>query len=349
MRPRWWGFSAAGRSASRWFARLHVDAANGTVDEAFRRWLARDPRNERELERRELLWELLGDLKEDPETMELTRAAAAKARERQELSQDGFHRWIRVAAAAAAAVIVIAAGLELGRFLKPAQPQALPAAAEVFNTGIGAQKHVVLADGSRVVLNTDTRVRVQYTANRRFLVLEKGEAVFFVRHNGIRPFDVMAGNMLTRDVGTVFDVCHLPDKTTVSVLKGHVQVSAASGHQGRSLVELSAGEAVAYASQGDIGPVVAADLARIRSWQARRVEFDDLTLREAVEDFNRYSTTRIVIENPSIEEIRVSGIVNFGDALAFTKALRGAFGIRSKRQGRVLVLLPPLPTRHSSR
>jgi len=74
-----------------------------------------------------------------------------------------------------------------------------------------------------------------------------------------------------------------------------------------------------------------------------------VTLREAVEDFNRYSTTRVVIENPSIEEIRVSGVVNFGDVLAFTKALRGAFGIRSERQGRVLVLLPPLPTRHSSR
>jgi transmembrane sensor len=245
------------------------------------------------------------------------------------------------------AVSVLAAGLELGRLLEPAQRQTASAAEEVFSTGIGAQKRVLLADGSQVVLNTDTRLRVQYTADRRLLVLDKGEAVFSVQHNPSRPFDVSAGKTVTRAVGTVFDIDFLPDKTTVSVLKGRVHVSAASVRKGRSQVELSAGQAVAYRAEGGIGPIAAADLARIGSWQAQRIEFDDVTLREAVEEFNRYCTTRVVFESPSIEEIRVSGVVNFGDVPAFTKALRGAFGIRSQRHGQVVVLLPPLPMRHT--
>lgn len=347
MRPRWWSCATADRSASRWFARLRVDTADDEVDDAFRRWLARDPRNERELERRELLWELLGDLKEDPEMMALTKAAAKHAPERRGLSQHDPHRWLRAAITAAAAVSVIAVGLELGRLLKPAQRPSAPAAQEVFSTGIGAQKRVLLADGSQVVLNTDTRLRVQYSADRRLLVLDKGEAVFSVQHDPSRPFDVSAGKTVTRDVGTVFDVYFLPDETTVSVLKGRVQVSAASVRKGRSQVELSAGQAVAYRADAGIGPIAAADLARIGSWQAQRIEFDDVTLREAVADFNRYCTTRVVFQSPSIEGIRVSGVVNFGDVPAFTKALRGAFGIRSQRHGQVVVLLPPLPVRHT--
>lgn len=143
----------------------------------------------------------------------------------------------------------------------------------------------------------------------------------------------------------MFDVYDLPHKTTVSLLKGRVEVFERSGRRARNPVELRSGQAVVYIVQRGLGRVATADLARIASWQARRVEFDDVTLHDAVEDFNRSSTTRVVIENRSLESIKVSGIIDFGDVRAFTRALHGAFGIRSRHQGQIAALLPPVAGR----
>jgi transmembrane sensor len=343
MRPVWPSFGTTSRSASRWFARLRADCANDRTDPTFRRWVTRYPRNELELERREFLWELLGELKDDPEMIELTSAAAIKIPRRRDSSHVRGRTWFRIGVPAALAVVLAALGLTLWRYL------AVSAAPEVFATRIGDQKRIVLADGSVVLLNSDTRLYVRYTTHRRFLVLDKGEALFFVHHNPTRPFDVAAGGTVTQAVGTVFDVYDLPAKTTVSLLKGRVQVVAGFPRRRQSEVELSPGQAVAYTTQGGLGPIMGADLARIASWQAGRIEFDNVALRGAVEDFNRYSMTRIVIGDPSLGSIKVSGVLHFGDIDAFTRGLRGAFGIRSQHQGQFVVLLPPKSARRSEK
>ena len=348
MKP-WMGLSVAGRSASRWFARERANAATDTTDDALRRWLARNPRNERELERRELLWELLGDLQDDPEMLELTRVTAAEVRKRQGRS----HAWPRarrhIAVVAAAAVTVAALGLGYRQLLSPVSRKAVPVPHEVFTTGIGEEKRIVLADGSRVVLNSNTRLSVECTDKGRLLKLTQGEALFSVRHNQNIPFYVFAGETATRDLGTVFDISYLEGRTGVSVLKGRVRVSGGSARMGRRLVELSSGQAVTYAPRQGIGRVEAADLARIASWQVQRVEFDDVSLHDAVDAFDRYSKTRVAIGESSIDTMKVSGVFHFGDVRAFTRALHGAFGIRSRRQGQIVVLLPPSSPRHSPR
>jgi ferric-dicitrate binding protein FerR (iron transport regulator) len=49
-----------------------------------------------------------------------------------------------------------------------------------------------------------------------------------------------------------------------------------------------------------------ADLRRIGAWRMRRLEFSNTTLRTAVEEFNRYSGTRVVIGSPELETVRVA-------------------------------------------
>ena len=51
---------------------------------------------------------------------------------------------------------------------------------EKFETGVGEQRSVMLADGSRVTLNTASRLSVRLASNRRVIELLKGEALFEV-------------------------------------------------------------------------------------------------------------------------------------------------------------------------
>jgi len=337
----WFGKVSAGRNASRWFARLHSADVSKSTDRAFNLWLNRDPRNEEEFERRELLWELLGEVQDDPEVLKLSHRSSAP--DGRGWSQP--HYWLKWGLTAAAlSALAVGAYWELKA---PAHSAASPIQETILTTGTGEEKQIVLADGSRVVLNTTTRLHERFTSRVRWLDLEQGEAVFLVRHDIHWPFVVVAGKTSTRDVGTEFDVLHLTGRTDVSVLSGRVQVDAPSAAHTRQQIALSAGQAAVYTNSEGLGPVSAADLSRIAAWQRHRVEFHDDTLTSAVSDFNRYITRRIVLGDPSLAGIRVSGVFRCGDTRAFLQALHGTFGIRNETRGNIIVLLPLADDRRS--
>jgi transmembrane sensor len=320
------------------------------TDNAFRRWLQRDQENEHEFERRELLWELTGELRRDAAIAELTRETQTRIRERRDRAL--FWRWHPWKAAGAAAAVALVVGWwETGSRIHLVHPLT----EGTYTTRTGEQRWIVLGDGSRVEMNTASRLRVRFAGTLRSVTVEQGEAVFFVQRDVSRPFEVEAGSMTTRALGTVFNVRHVKGQTDVTVLEGHVRVHAMSGPDVEGDLALSQGQAATYDPVRGLKSLVPADLARISSWQAKRVEFRDLTLASAVDDFNRYSEQKILIGDRSVKELRVTGVFHFGDVTAFTDALRDTFGIRSHAEGQAVVLLaPPLagtptPPPHESR
>jgi ferric-dicitrate binding protein FerR (iron transport regulator) len=95
-----------------------------------------------------------------------------------------------------------------------------------FKTEIGEQRSVLLKDGSRVTLNTASKIEVDMRKDRRLVRLVEGEAFFDVTHDAIRPFKVRAGNAVLSDVGTQFNVDMRPTRTTVTVIEGRVAVDS---------------------------------------------------------------------------------------------------------------------------
>lgn len=336
--------SFAGRrtrwTAWRWFAHLRSTETSETADRAFRHWLTRNSRNEEEFERQELIWEMLGELRSDTDVARLSRAVASRGSGDRRTS--GHWPWLRLAAASAVAASAVLAGI--WTLPRPMKAEA-PAVERVYATSTGEQSRITLADGSQVVLNTGTRLREAFTKQTRRVILEQGEAVFSVRHDAKWPFVVVAGSTSTWDIGTSFDVLYVDDRTDISVLEGHVQAVSTSGPPARRDVLLSAGQAATYTAGAGFGFVTAANLTRITFWQAHRIEFDDATLRDAVRDFNRYVTTKMVIASPAIDKVRVSGVFHIDDAPAFVRALHDTFGIRSELHGGSYLLLPPLSRR----
>lgn len=73
-------------------------------------------------------------------------------------------------------------------------------------TDVGELREVTLADGSRVVLDTATRLETAYGNTERHLNLPSGRARFDVSHGDPRPFIVDAGGLEVHATGTRFDV-----------------------------------------------------------------------------------------------------------------------------------------------
>jgi transmembrane sensor len=93
-----------------------------------------------------------------------------------------------------------------------------------FTTGVGEQRTLRLSDGSTVVLNTDTTVRVSFTDAVREVRLLHGEALFNVTKNPARPFRVRSDEVVAQAVGTSFVVRRMPTETVVTVIEGEVAV-----------------------------------------------------------------------------------------------------------------------------
>ena len=254
----------------------------------------------------------------------------------------------RVFIAVAASVLAVAAVGNVA-YLHFAPPQ--------YETHVGEQRDVLLPDGSRMTLNTNTLVTVRYSKGRRHIELERGEALFSVEHDAARPFDGSAGGTLTRAIGTQFNVDLRSSSITVSVLEGVVQVAAAisspaerPGHEppGMATIRpaLSKGEAVEVRPHERRVVNEKADLRRIDAWRTRRVEFSDTPLAEAVEEFNRYSDLRIVVGTQQLKSVRVSGVFNIGDHDGFLFSLQEALHVEALSSGADITLVMPATAPH---
>jgi transmembrane sensor len=222
-----------------------------------------------------------------------------------------------------------------------------------YETRIGEQRDVLLSDGSKITLNTNTAVSVRYSRAARRIELQRGEALFVVKHQSERPFEVTAGVTLTRAVGTEFNVDLRAGGVTVSVLEGAVQVSAIGNALGSVAiahdkardpvrVAVARGEALEVRSQEHRIVEGKADVKRIDAWRARRLEFSDAPLEEAVAEFNRYSTTRMELGTQELKSVRISGIFYTDDAAGFLYSLQQALGVQVNDSTNPVILTRPV-------
>jgi transmembrane sensor len=223
-------------------------------------------------------------------------------------------RW----AAGLAASVIVAAGL--GWWLTPSRP-------EQFQTMVGEQRSVMLADGSRVTLNTASKIEVRLQADHRVVQLLQGEALFEVAHDAQRPFDVHAGNVVVRAVGTQFDIDRRAARTAVTVVEGHVAMIAADSHTGNFPV-LSAGDRVVVDSAGPGALEHNVNLAEATAWTQHQLVFHHRPLGEVADEFNRYNVGRIEIRSPSLREQEVTGTFRSNDVASFVAVLAGVPGVQ---------------------
>jgi transmembrane sensor len=189
---------------------------------------------------------------------------------------------------------------------------------------VGEIRRIVLADGSSIILDTDSLVSVAFTAQERRLRLIRGRARFEVAHEG-RPFRVSAGTGLVTARGTIFDVQLDPrGKVAVILLRGAVDVSL-PGTGAIAQQRLHPGEKTEFDDRFEAPQPIPAREANV--WMHGQGEFHDVPLSEIVAAANRYSIVPILIPDPQVQKLRISGIFSLRDTQALSAKLATLFDL----------------------
>jgi transmembrane sensor len=233
-------------------------------------------------------------------------------------------KWWHAGALAASLLLAIAfIGLHSRSTLSP------QASVGTFDTGVGGHRIVPLADGSQIELNTATILRTMISKKRRDVWLDRGEAFFEVAHIEGSAFVVHAGPRLITVVGTQFSVRRDDDNVTVAVVKGRVRVQDTTPGASSASIMVTPGD-VAIGS-GSSTMVVSKPVAAVEdklTWRDGRLVFDGTSLAEVANDFNRYNRQQLLISDPSVAAIRISGTFKASNVEAFVRLLKEAYGLK---------------------
>jgi transmembrane sensor len=285
-----------------------------------------------------------------PETSVAELVAAAKASGEGNIATleptadfSSIHRTrtpIRWALAAAAACVFIVAGLIAGRaqFEHWFTPE--------YITAVGEQRSITLEDGSVVELNSQSRLRTHFEKELRAIELLEGEAIFRVSKDPHRPFRVRTGATDIVAIGTAFNVNASEARTVVTVLEGRVRVnqreaaerSAARSAQAVSQFELDVGDQLILGKEQPAIRISLRDTEKVTSWTDRRLIFEDTPLSAVAEEFARYSSRTIRIEDPKIGERKINGVFDATDPNSLVEFLSAdaSLAVRNEADGWVI-------------
>jgi len=297
-----------------WFARLQ-DHKSGAADQAeFACWLAADPTHQTAYDKVVQLWQspALNAALSQYASIPLRPPAQRKST---------IRRW-----AAAASITLIS-----GWFL--ASTDWLQRWQADITTATGEQRRVILADGSALVLNTDSAVKLDYAGQQRGVTLLSGEAYFEVQADKHRPFIVTTAQGTVRVVGTRFSV-KTGDTTQVNVESGLVICSAEQG-QNR---QLSVGQHTEIDTHS-VAEISNIDAGKTFAWLKGRLIFQDQTLADVITELDRYHPGTIAIADAKLANTRITGNYKLEDTNSLLRTLANITGAKIVNMSAYLTIL----------
>jgi len=298
-------------AAAAWVIRLDADDASTEDRASFERWLQQSPLHPAQFARAQRSHLLARSLADD----ELLRAELRRARR----APVRRARW-RWPAGIAAALAVLLVPLLL---LHPWRPSA-----EYIATSVGERRDVTLEDGSQLVLDTDTEIRVRFTSNERQLRLLRGQAQFTVGADPQRPLVVTTDDIWIRDIGTTFQVRRAAEGVDVALLDGRVDI----GRKGESTARASLvpGQQARVDPQGRI-QIGSTDNDALQAWTQGALLVERQRLDLVLIEMNRYRTQPLRLADSADGALLVSGRFNVQDQQAFLAALDAGWSLTASQ------------------
>lgn len=284
--------------AALWLERL--ESGRGGL-EAFERWRA-DPAN------------ALAFAKISASSQWLSQSAPLHTRKAPDRMVS--RRWWATGAAAAVAILAVGA-----------VSFAVDSSRAEAKTAIGERSSLSLPDGGRIDINTDSKVSWRFDRGRRDVWLERGEIGLSVADDG-RPFSVHVGGQKLRLRPGSYNIRRFGEAAALTVENGLGQVIAPGGAE----VKITSGNAAEIsAKQVAARAVKPFEIEVVSAWRNDEIVFDGVPLAQAVSEYNRYLTQKIVVSDPTIERTQLGGRFTTKDPAAFLEGLKASFGIHVRR------------------
>ncbi|WP_246702503.1 FecR family protein [Starkeya sp. ORNL1] len=302
------------REATAWFVRLN-DPSASTADQAdFQRWHSASPTHAAAYARMGELWE---------GTREVAGALGAGHwyRTPQEAETPHWRGGLLTRAAFAVAALLLVAGGAIWR-----DPGLFDRLTADYAAAPGSHIERTLTDGTRLYLDGDGAADVRIDERTRELTLLRGRAFVDVAHDAARPFRVHAGGAEVQVLGTAFGVARDAEAVVVTVERGQVAVAAQGTPAGNAL--LTPGQRVKVAD-GKVSATQTVDTETALAWRRGLIVFDRASLAEVVEDLDRAMPGRVVLTDPHLRALTLSGVFRADEPGAVLEALRSALGLRT--------------------
>jgi transmembrane sensor len=294
--------------AAAWLVRLQSDRRSAADEENFQTWTTADPSHAMAFEAVSGTWDITGAL---PREMRGRAPANPVTRRRALITTAGV-------------AIVAGSGFAWLR----------GTAAVAYQTAVGEQKHVILEDGSGIFLDTNSRVEVKFDRRLRAADLQYGRVNFRTVADPWRPFIISASTSKIVSAASSLDIARDGTQVSVVVVQGAAEVERPN-FPATNVVRGDRFLAVA----NEAGQCDRPNLAPLLAWQTGQAIFENGRLSDAVDEMNRYSTTKLTIVDSDTGELRVSGIYAVGDSLSFANSVSRLLPVKIvQEEGRIDIL-----------
>jgi len=292
--------------AAAWVARLRGEDRSAEDERAFQSWLRADHVNAAAFEVVNAMWDCTGSL-----PIGSMRPTAPPPRK-------GIHR--RALMAGGIGAIFAGSGLF---YIGSAQ-------AGIYQTDVGEQKHISLSDGSQLLLDTDTKLKVSFDDKARSVDLNYGRVNCRVATDAGRPFALRAGGETVVGQHSTFDVCRRGGDVSVVLISGLAAIQkrdvTARPHilnGGERLI--SRADEQARFDKPALTPLLA--------WQSGKAIFENSDLAQAVYEMNLYTNVKIRLTDERLGRFKVSGVYRVGDNIVFARSLEKLLPVEARQFG----------------
>jgi transmembrane sensor len=317
-----------------WVIRLQAPQAGESDWIAFEAWLGATAGGRAAFDEAMSLWLLAGACPDD-RGARTSPAPPTSARLRAHRSP--IPAALGLSSAAAGLAIAATVLVMIHAPVRHSQPRPAAPTEAVYATARGERRTVGLADGTQVDLSGASRVVASLQPGARQVTLTDGEAAFNVAHDPRRPFTVSVGDRQVRDLGTQFDIRRAGPMIEVTVRRGMVEVTANGGTQARA-ISLSAGRRLRHQEGTTSSTVQIVSADETFAWMRGRLIYRDQTLREVVDDLNRYFPHAVRLDDERTGDLRFSGVLAVDEETATMRRLTGLLPISATRINGATVL-----------
>ncbi len=210
----------------------------------------------------------------------------------------------------AAAVLFIPLLVSSGYFFIRQQNRQVPSgvAYQEITSPIGVRSQIVLPDGSRVWLNTESTIRFPVPFNPRKRVVElQGEAFFDVVKNSMAPFEVEADKIRVHVTGTQFNVKSFREDDAVEVVLKDGRVTLGIGEPGmENSVAMNPGERAVFVKESGKLAVKKEKIDKYIAWQQGKLVFDETPMTEVAEMLERWYGVDVEVNDPEVRKYRIN-------------------------------------------
>lgn len=307
--------------AAEWAAELDADSVSATVREAAEAWCRENPLHRRTLDR-------MRGLDARFEALEPAARGALRRQHRLERARRG-----RRIALGAVAIVVLGGGWLASRSL------AVQSRFPDYETAVGAQRTVALADGSTMVLDTASAADVTLAADERTATLFEGRLFVTVAPDAGAPFAVRTRHGDATALGTAFAVSEDGAATVVTVIESKVRACARPRLSAPDCIDLAAGERARLTRAG-VTRLATVDPAEASGWTSGWLEVDDRPVAEVLDALNRYRAAPVRYDAAALSGRRVTGSYPLAAPDRSLEAIAATAGLTIARRGEEVSVHP---------